>query len=241
LRSRNNPARYSQQSFSSDIYAQNRWTEISPWQNTPHGFLTVHYLSHYSKGTYFTFLSPSPEDLLVTHEGVSKSFRTESIKKSTTTTTTTTNARWEVTQRVMAAKLTRLTHKIAIQVLLMAESFTVSSSRSRRPVRKLLDTPSYIYVVKPVNCGLDDLHSILVRTVQITFLFYHLVQDERWSLFSNYILIQSISVTFYPGIKRLAGEADFSHPLIQWLRMRGYLPPSPHTPLGQRTNFILLL
>jgi hypothetical protein len=45
----------------------------------------------------------------------------------------------------MATKLTRLTHKIAIQVHLVAESCTISSSRSRRPVRKLLDTISYIY------------------------------------------------------------------------------------------------
>jgi hypothetical protein len=47
-------------------------------------------------------------------------------------------------QRVMAAKLTRLTHKIAIQLHLVAESCTICSSRSTRPVRKLLDTPSYI-------------------------------------------------------------------------------------------------
>jgi hypothetical protein len=45
----------------------------------------------------------------------------------------------------MAAKLTRLTHKIAIQLHLVAESFTICSSRCRRPVRKLLDTPSYYY------------------------------------------------------------------------------------------------
>jgi len=44
----------------------------------------------------------------------------------------------------MAAKLTRLTHKIAIQLHLVAESYTICSSRSRRPVRRLLDTPSYI-------------------------------------------------------------------------------------------------
>jgi len=43
----------------------------------------------------------------------------------------------------MAAKLTRLIHKITIQVHLVAESFTIHSSRSRQPVRKLLDTPSY--------------------------------------------------------------------------------------------------
>jgi hypothetical protein len=49
----------------------------------------------------------------------------------------------EKKQRVMAAKLTRLTHKIAIQLHLVAESCTICSSCSRRTVRKLLDTPSY--------------------------------------------------------------------------------------------------
>jgi hypothetical protein len=43
----------------------------------------------------------------------------------------------------MATELTRLTHRIAIQLHLVAESCTIYSSRSRRPVRKLLDTPSY--------------------------------------------------------------------------------------------------
>jgi len=43
----------------------------------------------------------------------------------------------------MVAKLIRLTHKIAIQLHLVAESCTICSSRSRRPVRKLLDTLSY--------------------------------------------------------------------------------------------------
>jgi hypothetical protein len=46
----------------------------------------------------------------------------------------------------MASKFTRLTHKIAIQLNLVAESCTICSSHSRRPVRKLLDTPSYIEV-----------------------------------------------------------------------------------------------
>jgi len=40
----------------------------------------------------------------------------------------------------MAAKLTRLIHDIAIQLHLVAKSCTICSSRSRRPVRKLLDT-----------------------------------------------------------------------------------------------------
>jgi hypothetical protein len=69
------------------------------------------------------------------YEGVSQSFRTESITKSTTNTCS------EATLRVTAAKLTRLTHKIAIQLYLVVQSCTTCSSRYRRPVRKLLDTP----------------------------------------------------------------------------------------------------
>jgi len=44
----------------------------------------------------------------------------------------------------MVAKLTRLPHKIAIQLHLVAERCTICSSRSRRAVRNLLDTPSYL-------------------------------------------------------------------------------------------------
>jgi len=46
----------------------------------------------------------------------------------------------------MAAKLTRLTHEIVIKLHLLAESCTIWNSRSRRPVRKLLDIPSYTHV-----------------------------------------------------------------------------------------------
>jgi hypothetical protein len=72
---------------------------------------------------------------------VSKSFRTESITKYMLTTI---NTRWEAAQRVMAAKLTRLTHKIATQLHLVAENCIICSSRSRLTVRKLLDTPSHM-------------------------------------------------------------------------------------------------
>jgi hypothetical protein len=43
-------------------------------------------------------------------------------------------------------KITRLIHKIAIQLHLVAESCIICSSRSRRPVRKLLVTLSYTTV-----------------------------------------------------------------------------------------------
>jgi hypothetical protein len=61
------------------------------------------------------------------YEGVSKSFRTESITKYTFVAI---NTPREATQRVMAAKLTTLTHRTAIQLRLVAESCTICSSRS---------------------------------------------------------------------------------------------------------------
>jgi hypothetical protein len=73
--------------------------------------------------------------------GCVQKFWTESITKYTLTTI---NTRWEATQRVMAAKLTRLAHKISIQLHIVAESSAICSSRSRRPVRKLLVIPSYV-------------------------------------------------------------------------------------------------
>jgi hypothetical protein len=58
--------------------------------------------------------------------------------------TTTVNTYWEATQKVMVGKLTKLTHKIVIQLHLVAESCTICSSHSRWPFQKLLDTPSYV-------------------------------------------------------------------------------------------------
>jgi hypothetical protein len=59
------------------------------------------------------------------YEGVSKRFRTESITKYTLTFGIT---RCCPLRNVMAAKLIRLTHKIAIQPHLVAESCTICSS-----------------------------------------------------------------------------------------------------------------
>jgi len=79
----------------------------------------------------------TPAELIGVYKGLYKSFRTESITKCTLTTI---NTRREATQRVSAAKLTWLTHKIVTQLHLVAEGCTISSSHSRWPVRKLLDT-----------------------------------------------------------------------------------------------------
>jgi len=55
----------------------------------------------------------------------------------------------------MTAKLTRLIYKIAIQPNLVAESCTICSSRSKRTVRKLLDTPSYSQYTGSSACVYD--------------------------------------------------------------------------------------
>jgi hypothetical protein len=55
------------------------------------------------------------------------------------------------------AKITSLTHRIAIQLHLVAESCIICSSRSRRPVQKLLGTPSY----RRLGYGMDDRGSFL--------------------------------------------------------------------------------
>jgi len=55
----------------------------------------------------------------------------------------------------MVAKLIRLTHKVAIQLHLVADECTICSSRSRQPVRKLLDTTSYVncLYVQTMSCS----------------------------------------------------------------------------------------
>jgi len=82
------------------------------------------------------------------YESVSKSFRTASITKYRLTTL---NTHWKATQKVIATKPTKLSHRIAIQLHLVEGSCTICSSRSRRPVRKLLDTPSFIMFISTLG------------------------------------------------------------------------------------------
>jgi len=51
----------------------------------------------------------------------------------------------------MAAKLTRLTHKIALQLHLVAEICSICSSSFRRPVRKFWIFPRMLYSIKWKN------------------------------------------------------------------------------------------
>jgi hypothetical protein len=63
----------------------------------------------------------------------------------------------------MAAKLTRLTQKIAIQLHLVAESSTIFSSRSRRPVRKFCIHPRTFDGYILVRVSNPDLKQCLLR------------------------------------------------------------------------------
>jgi len=65
----------------------------------------------------------------------------------------------------MAAKLTRLTHKIAIHLHLVAESCTICSSSSRWPVRKLLDTYTYRRNATFHNSTFPDIKEKLIYTL----------------------------------------------------------------------------
>jgi hypothetical protein len=111
------------------------------------------------------------------------------------------NTRWDTTQSVMVAKLTRPTHKIVIQLHLMAESCTICSSGSRRPVQKLLDTPSkHIYVSDrfPFNSGSYSWIKIFNSTYAHVFMY-------RWPstlllfFFTYFIITLHYSACFPDG------------------------------------------
>jgi hypothetical protein len=99
----------------------------------------------------------------------------------------------------MAAKLTRLTHKIAIQLYPVAESYTICSSRSRRQVRKLL-----------------DLHLVCLF-VRWGLLFRNR-EKFRYSQFGSKKLLPPkprLTNLFFPSVKRTdSGHGTWSKPAI---------------------------
>jgi len=76
----------------------------------------------------------------------------------------------------MASKLTRLTRKIVIQLHLVAESCIISINRSRRPVRKLLDTTSHFTSEQEkaarvaIQDGNNRFHEILIILKVVSFI-----------------------------------------------------------------------
>jgi hypothetical protein len=137
--------------------------------------------------------------------GVSISFRTVSITKYMLVTI---NTRSDATQRVMAAKLTRLTHKIAIQLHLVAESCTIYSSRSRRPVRKLLDTPSYVAIKSPpLGTVLSQFHPasiskiISIKSILMlsSHLLLHLPRDFLTAQSDAFLVLTKVFIPLRPS------------------------------------------
>jgi hypothetical protein len=121
---------------------------------------------------------------------------------------TTINTHWEATQRVVAAKFTRLTHKIAIQLHIFAENCTICSSLSRRPVRKRLDTPSYLFTY---------------------LLTYSVVQDIPWKADSQ-STCQTVACFLYGTRRFITIFTKASH----WIpiTLRSILMLSSHLHLG---------
>jgi hypothetical protein len=98
----------------------------------------------------------------------------------------------------MATKLTRLTHKIAIQLHLVAKSCTICSFLPRRPVRKLLYTLSCTIKMdfKEIRCeGVDWMHLAQDRVLVNTVMNLYVPQKTRNFLTIRRPLLHGISST----------------------------------------------
>jgi hypothetical protein len=100
---------------------------------------------------------------------------------------TTINTHWEATQRVMVAKLTRLSHKIAIQLHLVVESCTICSSCPRQPVQKLLDTLLYRDERLTITCSLHYHPPPLLKSYETQNLSGHICS---WYDPSLYLMVK---------------------------------------------------
>jgi len=83
----------------------------------------------------------------------------------------------------MAAKLTRLTHKIAIHLYLVAENYNICSSYYRRPVRKLLVTHFYskteqLIVLQQASETVDWGGRCRVTIVRLSFVYMGLPKGQ---------------------------------------------------------------
>jgi hypothetical protein len=119
----------------------------------------------------------------------------------------------------MAAKLTRLTHKLAIELHLVVESCTICSFRCRRSVRKLTDTPSYFHWYKSqyssvniaTDYGLDDrMIRVRIPAGGLGILLFDTV--SRSALGPTQPPIRWVPGALSLGVKRLGREADHSPP-----------------------------
>jgi hypothetical protein len=141
----------------------------------------------------------------------------------------------------MAVELTRLTHIIAIQLHLLSESCTICGSRSRWPVRKLLDTPSYfskftrqntsvpyctVVASSKENCAL--LNSITLQCVKLSEFSETSVSVVQIPLHFKAILI--LRMLFTDTYCRFRGAAQL--PVVESSHLRLDLPRTSCGSLG---------
>jgi hypothetical protein len=133
----------------------------------------------------------------------------------------------------MAEKLTRPTHRIAIQLHAMAESCIIYSSRSGRPVWKLLDTPScdceiiIEFLVAFVRIRIFDVNKVKMRRMKTAEICIHRVVAGWVHVYRNtktpyeykstvlgptQFPVQCVPRALTPVAKRLGREADHSPP-----------------------------
>jgi hypothetical protein len=110
----------------------------------------------------------------------------------------------------MAAKLVRLTHGIAIQLHLVAESSTICSSRSRRPVRNLLDTRSYIFICESYG------NTILIKERS-------LLSNGYWGLFLRGQSGRSVKLTTHLHLVSGYNSTPLYFIMAWCLLSRGYV------------------
>jgi hypothetical protein len=135
----------------------------------------------------------------------------------------------------MAAKFTRMIHKIVMQLHLVADSCTICSFRSRRPVRKLLDTPSY-YISGSRNSSVSVVTRLRVGRPGYEseqgegFFFRHRLQTDSAARPTSYqVVIGGGGGALSPRLKRLGPEADHSLPSSAETKKAGSYTSSLHT------------
>jgi hypothetical protein len=121
----------------------------------------------------------------------------------------------------MAVKLTRVTHKIAIQLHLGAESCIIRSSRSRWPVRKLLDSTSCIrFSYRCIQNFVNILHSYhFIHKIKTVLLYCMCPAEQTSVVVGNHLILTRgdvISVLYVLLISSRARLVTYVRPISKW-------------------------
>jgi hypothetical protein len=175
----------------------------------------------------------TPFLLLVFILGLSKSFRTELITKYTLTTI---NTCWEATQRVMAAKLTRQTHKITVPFAVLAPGGQSWNFWIHLRISCCLFQDAAFWSLQCCKCS-SDFSGRIFSIVSNEYTLVPLPESifstvaSRTALGPTQPHIQWVSGSLSLGVKRPGREADHSLPSSAEVKERVELYlHSPNTP-----------